>query len=128
MELRTPILDIEVAKVAERIPSALKLRQGGPGKYVLRKLLSKKLDEPIDRPKRGFPVPLRQWFSGPLREQIQDELLTKGSFLSERLENVRLQKAWREFLAGWDGSRMFFALWSYEKWRRGLQSLTHAAA
>ena len=107
MELRTPILDIGVAKVAGRIPSALKLREGGPGKYVLRKLLAKKFDEPMDRPKRGFPVPLREWFSGPLREQIEDELLTKNSFVSERLENARLQKAWRDFLAGWDGADCF---------------------
>jgi asparagine synthase (glutamine-hydrolysing) len=128
MELRTPILDIEVARVAARIPSGLKLRSGGPGKYVLRKLLSKKLDEPMDRPKLGFPVPLRQWFSGPLREQIEDELLTQNSFLSGRLENARLQKAWRDFLAGWDGSRVFFALWSYEKWQRGLQGAMRAAA
>ncbi len=37
IELRTPILDIEVAKVAARIPSFLKLPPRGPGKYVLRK-------------------------------------------------------------------------------------------
>lgn len=128
MELRTPILDIEVAKVAARIPSGLKLPEGGPGKYVLRKLLSKKLDEPMNRPKRGFPVPLRQWLTGPLREQIEDELLTRSSLVSKRLENARLQKAWRDFLAGWDGSRIFFALWSYEKWQRGLQGPTLAAA
>lgn len=128
MELRTPILDIEVAKVAARIPSGLKLPEGGPGKYVLRKLLAEKLHEPMDRPKRGFPVPLRQWLTGPLREQIEDELLARSSFVSKRLENARLQKAWRDLLAGWDGSRIFFALWSYEKWQRGLQGPTLAAA
>lgn len=126
MELRTPILDIEVAKVAARTPSDLKLRAGGPGKYVLRKLLAKKLGDPLDRPKFGFPVPLRKWFTGPLREQIEDELLTRSSFVSERLENARLQTAWRDFLAGWDGSRLLFALWSYEKWQHALQNSARA--
>ena len=122
MELRTPILDVEVAKVAARIPSALKLREGGPGKYVLRKLLSTKLDEPLDRPKLGFPVPLRRWLTGPLREQIESELLTPNSIIGERLEIPRLQKAWQEFLAGWDGGRTFFTLWSYEKWQQALNN------
>jgi asparagine synthase (glutamine-hydrolysing) len=128
VELRTPILDLEVANVAARIPSDLKLRQGGPGKYVLRKLLSKKLDEPIDRPKRGFPVPLWEWFTGPLRDQIEGELLSPNSFMSGRLENVRLRAAWRDLLRGWDGSRIFFALWSYERWQRALRSSTSATA
>lgn len=127
IELRTPILDIEVAKVAGRIPSRLKLRQGGPGKYVLRKLLSTKLDEPIDRPKRGFPVPLRQWFKGPLRDQIEGELLSTNSFVSGRLENARLRAAWGDLLTGWDGSNIFFALWSYEKWQRALQTTRETA-
>jgi asparagine synthase (glutamine-hydrolysing) len=124
VELRTPFLDLEVAKIAARIPSELKLREGGPGKYVLRKLLSKKVDEPIDRPKLGFPVPLWQWFTGPLRDQIEGELLSPNSFLSERLENARLRAAWRDLVAGWDGSRIFFALWAYEKWQRALRSPT----
>lgn len=128
MELRTPILDIGVAKVAARIPSSLKLRAGGPGKYVLRKLLSQKLGDALDRPKLGFPVPLRHWLTGPLRDQIEDELLTKNSFVSERLDNARLQKAWRDLLAGGDGSRVFFALWSYEKWQRALRGQMRAAA
>ena len=121
MELRTPILDIEVAKVAARIPSDLKLRAGGPGKYVLRKLLSKKLGDTLDRPKLGFPVPLRQWFIGPLRDRIEDELLSSNSFISVRLGNARLRAAWQDFVAGWDGGRIFFALWAYERWQHVLQ-------
>ena len=122
MELRTPILDVEVAKVAARIPSGLKLPEGGPGKFVLRKLLSTKLDEPLNRPKLGFSVPLRRWLTGPLRERIESELLTPNSFVGEHLEIDRLRKGWQEFLAGWDGGRTFFALWSYEKWRQALEN------
>lgn len=128
MELRTPILDIEVAKVAARIPSGLKLPAGGPGKYVLRKLLSEKLGDTLDRPKLGFPVPLRQWFIGPLRDRIEDELLSSNSFVSGRLGNARLREAWQDFLAGWDGGRLFFSLWSYERWQRSLQAPARAAA
>jgi len=128
MELRTPILDIEVAKVAARIPSDLKLRAGGPGKYVLRKLLSKKLGDRLDRPKLGFPVPLRQWFMGPLRDRMEDELLSPNSFVSGRLENARLRAAWQDCIAGWDGGRIFFALWAYERWQQALQDCTRATA
>jgi asparagine synthase (glutamine-hydrolysing) len=128
IELRTPILDIEVARVASRIPSELKLPLGGPGKFVLRKLLATKLDEPIDRPKRGFPVPVRQWLKGPLRERIEGELLSANSFVGQQLENARLQAAWRDFLAGWDASRIFFALWAYEKWQGTLRIPTGAAS
>lgn len=126
MELRTPILDVEVARVAARIPSELKLREGGPGKYVLRKLLSTKLDEPLDRPKLGFPVPLGQWFAGPLRDRIQDELVNANSMISERLGAARLRSAWQDFSAGWDGARIFFALWAYERWQRTLQDSARA--
>jgi len=118
IELRTPILDIEVAKVAARIPSCFKLPLGGPGKYVVRKVLSRKLHEPMDRPKRGFPIPLHEWLTGPLREQIEGELFATNSFIGGYLDPRLLRVAWDDFLAGWDGGRTFFSLWAYERWRR----------
>ncbi len=121
IELRTPILDREVAAVAARIPSALKLPPGGPGKFVLRKMLAKKLTEPLDRPKKGFPVPLNTWFSGPLREQVQAELFAADSAVCAQLDRTRLRSAWDDLVAGcWDGGRTIFALWLYETWRRNL--------
>ena len=118
IELRTPILDIEVAKIAARIPSFLKLPPGGPGKYVLRKTLARKLDEPINRPKKGFPVPLPQWLTGPLRQQVENELFAADSFILAYFDRSLLRAAWADFISGWDGSRVFFALWLYERWRR----------
>ncbi len=121
IELRTPILDREVAAVAARIPSALKLPPGGPGKFVLRKMLAKKLNEPLNRPKKGFPVPLNAWFSGPLREQVQAELFATDSVVCAQLDRARLRTAWDDLLAGrWDGGRTIFSLWLYETWRHNL--------
>ena len=119
IELRTPILDIEVAKVAARIPSSLKLPPGGPGKFILRKVLARKLNEPMNRPKLGFPVPLAQWFAGPLHDRVRDELFAANSAVCEYLDRGLLTAAWEDTVAGrWDGGRTFYSLWLYEVWRR----------
>ncbi len=121
IELRTPLLDTEVAKIAARIPSSLKLPQGGPGKFVLRKTLEKKLNEDLARPKKGFPVPLNAWFTGPLREQVQAELFSANSVVCSQLDHTLLRAAWDDLLAGrWDGGRVIFSLWLYETWRSNL--------
>ena len=119
IELRTPILDTEVAKVAARIPSSLKLPPGGPGKFILRKVLARKLNEPMNRPKLGFPVPLAKWVAGPLHDRVRDELFAKDSAVCEQLDRSLLLSAWEDTVAGrWDGGHTFYSLWLYEVWRR----------
>ena len=121
IELRTPLLDVRVAELAARMASPLKLPPAGPGKLILRHTLARKLHEPLTRPKLGFPVPLRQWFSGPLREQIEASLFGSASAGLEQLERPLLRAAWDDFLRGeWDGARVFYALWLYEAWNRAL--------
>jgi asparagine synthase (glutamine-hydrolysing) len=121
IELRTPLLDVEVAKVAARIPSSLKLHASGTGKYVLRKTLGKKLREDLTRPKKGFPVPLDRWFAGPLRERVEAELFAQDSAVCAQLERPLLRAAWDDYLAGkWEGRYTFYALWLYEVWRKNL--------
>ncbi len=121
IELRTPLLDLRVAELAARIPSALKLPPGGPGKFVLRHCLARKLNEPLNRPKRGFPVPLAQWFAGPLRGPLEDAIFAPNSACLAQLDRKLLRTAWDDFLSGaWDGARTLYALWLYEIWSRNL--------
>ncbi len=121
IELRTPILDIRIAELAARISTQLKLPPGGPGKAILRHTLAGKLRESLDRPKKGFPVPLAQWFRGPLREQIEAALFAADSQAALHLDPSMLRAAWSDFQNGaWDGSRTFYALWIYEVWHRRL--------
>ncbi len=122
IELRTPLLDREVAAVAARIPSSLKLPPGGPGKLILRQTLARKLNEDPARPKKGFPVPIAAWLAGPLREQVEAELFAENSTVGALLDRPLLRAAWEDVVARrWDGGRVFFSLWLYEKWRRSLK-------
>jgi asparagine synthase (glutamine-hydrolysing) len=119
IELRTPLLDVKIAELAARVPRDLKLPSGGPGKLILRQCLARKLHEPLTRPKKGFPVPLRDWFAGPLREQVEGALFSVHSTCLTQLDPRLLRTAWEDFLRGeWDGARLFYALWLYEVWAR----------
>ena len=65
LELRVPFLDKEVMTFAEGIPTRFRV-QGTDTKVVLRRAANKTLpDEWANRPKKGFPVPIRFW----LREE-----------------------------------------------------------
>ena len=67
LEARAPFLDIDLVNFVRRIPSEYKLR-GRTTKYLLKEAARSLLPaEIIDRRKKGFGVPIGQWFqSGAL--------------------------------------------------------------
>ncbi len=83
LEARVPFLDHELVELVARVPSALKLAEGGKGilKRIARKLLP---HEVIDRPKGYFPVPALTHVSGKVRE-LTKELLTSDKARSRGL-------------------------------------------
>jgi asparagine synthase (glutamine-hydrolysing) len=82
LEGRSPMLDHEFMEFAASLPSNFKLR-GGTTKYIFKRAVRDLLPEDIiDRPKKGFSVPLEQWFRKDLRE-LSGDLLLDGR-LSQR--------------------------------------------
>lgn len=74
VEIRVPLIDIDLMKLVGSIPSHLKLR-GTVSKYLFKRAMEPFLPEDvIYRPKSGFVAPVREWVSGPLRTQIRDVL------------------------------------------------------
>ncbi len=62
LEARCPFLDMNVVDFARRIPSSYKLR-GGVTKYILKEAVRGLIpDRVIDRPKKGFGIPIGNWF------------------------------------------------------------------
>ncbi|MBL0141888.1 MAG: asparagine synthase (glutamine-hydrolyzing) [Betaproteobacteria bacterium] len=61
LEARAPFLDNEVVDLARRLPTSMKCR-GGKGKHILRKAMRGWVpDRLLDRPKKGFAMPLTAW-------------------------------------------------------------------
>ncbi len=72
LETRCPILDTEVMEYSFRIPHAFKYRKGDK-KAILKDIAYDYIPrEMLERPKKGFGVPLDQWLRGPLRQQLTD--------------------------------------------------------
>lgn len=78
LEARVPFLDHEVVELANRMPPALKLAQGGKGilKDVARHVIP---HEVIDRPKGYFPVPALKYIEGPYLEMVRDALTSSAA-------------------------------------------------
>ncbi len=118
IELRTPFIDVPLAAAAARLDSRLKL---GPesGKLVLRECLARRVPEPLDRPKRGFGMPLNAWMRGELREQVESEIFAESAACFAHLDRALVRRAWDDFQAGrWGGALAFYSLWLYEAWHR----------
>jgi asparagine synthase (glutamine-hydrolysing) len=70
LEVRPPILDNEMVEWAFTLPPDLKLRRGR-SKHLLKVAAARRLPPGIiDRPKKGFAVPLRGWLRGPLQHRV----------------------------------------------------------
>jgi asparagine synthase (glutamine-hydrolysing) len=77
IEARVPLLDHELVEFVARIPPEMKLR-GTTGKYIFKRAMRGILpDAIIDRPKKGFAVPLEAWFRGRLADFVSDLLLAE---------------------------------------------------
>jgi asparagine synthase (glutamine-hydrolysing) len=66
LEARDPLLDHRLLEFAATVPASLKIR-GGRGKYLLRKVLQRRIPaEILERGKHGFEAPIGEWLRGPL--------------------------------------------------------------
>lgn len=68
LETRVPFLDVGVVEYAASIPAAENI-VGQSGKQLIKNILHRYVPrELVERPKKGFAVPLASWLRGPLRE------------------------------------------------------------
>jgi len=73
LESRVPLLDHPLVEFAATIPADVKFKDGSM-KHLLKTRFCEYLPDKIvgRRDKMGFPVPLKEWFDGPLKSFIRD--------------------------------------------------------
>jgi asparagine synthase (glutamine-hydrolysing) len=120
LEVRVPILDHRVVELGARIPSDLKLN-GSETKIVLRALAASRLPESVlRREKRGFVVPLPEWFrNGPLKELAYATLFDRPGGHSGVLDTNRLRRLWRDHQLGLrNNGRALWTTLMFEGWAK----------
>lgn len=112
LETRVPLLDHRVVEFAWRLPFEYKVR-GDTGKWLLRQVLYRHVPQAlVDRPKRGFAVPLAAWLRGPLRDWAESLLQPERLRQEGWFEPEPILRKWREHVSGhrdW-GSRLWGVL------------------
>lgn len=74
LEARVPFLDRHLVDLTMRIPSEIKIA-GGTSKHILKEAMRGIVpDDILDKPKRGFGAPMREWLGGPLGAHVRDVL------------------------------------------------------
>ena len=100
LEVRVPLLDVELVEAVLRLPTALKVNGLLGPKPLLNRAVGEQLPDVVRqrRDKQGFTFPLDPWLQGPLRAQarsIVDSLQSKGW-----LRGAAIQQVFEDYEAG----------------------------
>ena len=117
LEIRSPFLDKELVEYAFTIPGKYKVGKF-KGKKILRNVFSKRLPKwSMNLPKKGFEVPLANWFKEDLRSMVE-HVSMKKNLDKIGIENHALINSWKDdlFFNNKDTSWKLWTLISYYHW------------
>jgi asparagine synthase (glutamine-hydrolysing) len=119
VEIRVPLLDVDVVQFATEVPSGMKQR-GRVGKAIFKRAMEPFLPrDVIYRPKMGFGAPLRRWLRTELRSTVDDTLAPSALRRRGFFDPAAVQRLIESDRAGQvDGSYTIFALMCFELWCR----------
>jgi len=117
LEGRVPFLDHRIVELGLALPDRLKIR-GHQGKWLLQRWAEPKLPPGhLQRPKRGFHVPVGDWLTGEVAARAGERLrLSRGLREWFRVEAIPGLVAARR--AGRGGSRELFGMMQFAIWHR----------
>lgn len=114
LEVRCPLLDHKLMELVAQMPSSLKLHNG-QGKYIFKKALNGIVPSDIlYRRKKGFSMPVAEWFRGELKEIAYGAILRPDDLLNTRF----LTKCWNQHQRGQrDWSALLWCVLMYKTWQ-----------
>jgi asparagine synthase (glutamine-hydrolysing) len=120
LEGRVPLLNNDFVAYATKLPLNMKLRRLR-SKFLLRRALRGILPDAIlNRPKKGFGIPVAKWFRGPLKEQMlsvlsPDRIAREGLF-----DPGAVKRLIEDHLEGrTDNRKQLWTLFAFELWHDG---------
>jgi asparagine synthase (glutamine-hydrolysing) len=128
LEARSPFLDRELVEFVAALPASVKLKFPNRGKAILKRAMRDRLPSVvIDRPKKGFGIPVAGWLRGPLNELVDDLLSPSRIAEAGYLDPDRVRRLLDEHRTNARNHRkVLWTLLSFELWRdaRGIPGRT----
>jgi len=118
LEVRAPLLDDRLAARVRQIPSRLKLK-GSTTKYLFKRSMQGRLPDPIiNRPKKGFGIPIAHWIRRELRGEFESTL-SPARIAREGLFDPRgVRLLTDNHLSGKrDNRKQLWTLYVFQKWK-----------
>lgn len=116
LETRIPLLDPRIIEYVWSLPLAYRAQEG-KSKWMLRQVLYRHVPPSlVDRPKKGFSMPIDLWLRGPLRDWAESLLDRRRIRDQGMLDARRVERMWHDFLAGADAGTMIWNILMYQGW------------
>ena len=117
LESRIPLLDRDVMEFAWTLPLEYKY-DGVTTKRILKDILYRYVPkEMMDRPKKGFSVPLSKWLKGDeLRSWAEDILASGRDSIKDYVDTATVDSMWKRFLETGNGERNIWNILMLSQW------------
>lgn len=123
LENRVPMLDRDVLALAYSLPVSFKLGKENDkliSKHVLKEVLYRYVPKEImERPKKGFSVPLARWLSQGALHEWAEELLMNSYLVKEGILNAEIVNSiWKHFMSTGQNKSLVWNAIVLEQWYR----------
>ncbi|NLY35151.1 MAG: asparagine synthase (glutamine-hydrolyzing) [Alcaligenaceae bacterium] len=99
LETRVPLLDPRMFEFAWGLEDKYRVRDG-QNKWLLKQLLYRMVPRSLlDRPKKGFSVPMGEWLRGPLKDWANDLLDPSRLRKQGLLDDIQVHERWQQHQA-----------------------------
>lgn len=117
LETRVPMLDKDVVEFAWSLPVEYK-REGKVGKKVLRDVLYRYVPkEMMERPKKGFSIPIEKWLRQPQLREWAESLIDRKTLASQGILNADVVwKIWQDFVDRGEWRIQIWYILMFQEW------------
>jgi asparagine synthase (glutamine-hydrolysing) len=118
LEVRVPFLDHNIVEYMPSVPKEMKYN-GLTSKFILKKLAINYLPNSIVyRKKKGFGIPIGQWFNSFLKSELEDIIRNPNSFIHNFFSMSFTNKIMKNhFQQKYDNRKLLWTLFVIENWK-----------
>ena len=123
LETRVPMLDRDVVEFAWTLPLSYRM-QNGVTKKIMRDILYRYVPrELMERPKRGFAIPLHKWLKEPELRQWAENLIDRETLNRQGLLNTNVVwRLWNDYIERDIWRVQIWYILMFQEWMKGVQN------